>query len=159
MAVFFLLTACETNPGVNKAFAKYSHKEGVTSITIPGWLISLGASFGDLSSEEKDLLDCIDKVKVLAVENDDLNKKINLHEEFHSEINKTNEFEELLTVTDEHENVTIFGKMDTEVIEEMVILIGGDDNALIYLRGQIKPELVNNVVDLSSEDKFLTMDF
>ena len=69
----FLFSACDTNPGVSKAFAKYSHNEGVTSITVPGWLIGIGASFADLCDEEKELLDCIDKVKVLAIENEVLN--------------------------------------------------------------------------------------
>jgi hypothetical protein len=29
------------------------------------------------------------------------------------------------------EDVTIFGKMDEDVIREMVILVGGDDNVLV----------------------------
>jgi hypothetical protein len=159
VATLFLFTACDTNPGVSKAFAKYSHKEGVTSVTVPGWLISIGASFGDLSKEERDLLDCIDKVKVLAIENDDLNARINLHKEFHAEINKNQEYEELLTVRDKDENVTIFVKMDENVIEEMIILVGGDDNVMVYLKGEIKPEMINNTIDLSHPDKFLSMKF
>ena len=115
-ATAFFLTACNTNPGVSKAFAKYAHKEGVTSITVPGWLIGLGATFGDLSDEENELLSCIDKVKVLAIENDELNKSIDLHQEFFEEINKNHEYEELLTVRDKNENVTIFGKMKENVI-------------------------------------------
>ncbi|NQU55238.1 MAG: DUF4252 domain-containing protein [Bacteroidetes bacterium] len=159
VASLFLFTACDTNPGVSKAFAKYSHEEGVTSITVPGWLISLGASLGDLSDEERELLDCIDKVKVLAIENDELNARINLHKEFHAEINKNKEYEELLTVRDKDENVTIFAKMDENVIKEMVILVGGDDNVMVYLKGEIKPEQINNTIDLSNSDKFLSMKF
>lgn len=134
-------------------------KKGVTSITVPGWLISLGAKFGDLSKEERELLDCVDKVKVLAIENDDLNSRINLHKEFHLEINKNKEYEELLTVRDKNENVTIFAKMDENVIEEIVILVGGDENVMVYLKGEIKPEQINNIVDLSNPDKFLSFKF
>lgn len=159
IASAFLFTACDTNPGVSKAFAKYSHQEGVTTITVPGWLISLGSRFVDLSKEERNLVDCIDKVKVLTIENDDLNARINLHEEFHAQINKNNDYEELLSVRDKEENITIFGKMDENTIEEMVILVGGDENVMVYVKGELKPEIVNNVLDLSESDKFLSMNF
>ena len=156
----FLFTSCNTNPpGVSKAFSKYSHEDGVTSITVPGWLIGIAGKIGDLDKEERELLDCIDKVKVLAIENDELNARINLHEEFYSHINKNSDYEELLTVSDDRENVTIFGKMNEGVITEMVILVGGDENVMVYLKGEIKPELLNSKIDLSDPDKFLSLNF
>lgn len=159
VATVFLFSSCDTNPGVSRAFAKYSHHDGVTTVTVPGWLISIGANFGGLSEEERNLLDCIDKVKVLAVENDDLNARINLHEEFHDEINKDNRYEELLTITEKNENVTVYGKMDDEVIKEMIVLVGGDDNVMIYVRGEISPEIINQNIDLSNPNQLLSMKF
>lgn len=158
-AAVFLFSACDTNPGVSKAFAKYSHQDGVTSVTVPGWLIGIATSFGDLSEEENELLSSIDKVKILTIENEELNKKTNLHKEFHEEINKNQEYEELLTISEKKENVTIFAKMTEDVITEMVILVGGDDNVLIYFEGEIKPELINKNIDLTNPDKFLSMKF
>jgi hypothetical protein len=155
----FIFTACETDSGVSKAFAKYSDNEGVTSITVPGWLISIGAGFGDLSEQERDLLDCIDKVKVLAIDNDNLNARINLHQEFHAEINKNKEYEELLSIRDKDESVTIFGKMNENVIREIVVLVGGDENVMIYVRGEIRPEVINDNIDLSNPERFLSMKF
>lgn len=155
----FLFTACDTDPEVSKVFAKYTREEGVTSFTVPGWLISIGASFGDLSEEERELLDCIDKVKVLAIDNDDLNARTNLHNEFYTEINKNKGYEELLSVRDKEESVTIFGKMNENVIKELIVLIGGEDNVLIYVKGEIKPELINSAIDLSDPDGFLSMKF
>lgn len=49
--------------------------------------------------------------------------------------------------------------MDEDVIKEMVILVGGDDNAMIYVKGEIRPELLNDRIDLSNPDKFLSMKF
>ena len=155
----FLFSSCNTNQGVSKAFSKYSHEDGVTSITVPGWFISIAGKIADLNKTERELLQSIDKVKVLAIENDELNARINLHDEFHSHINRNNDYEELLTVRDDRENVTIFGKMDKEVITEMVILVGGDENVMVYLKGELKPELLNNTIDLSKPDKFLSLNF
>ncbi|MFV0269052.1 MAG: DUF4252 domain-containing protein [Draconibacterium sp.] len=152
----FLLTSCSFEPGVSEAFNKYRFKDGVVTVSVPGWLIHLAANFGELEESEREILESIDKVKVIAVEDDHLNQKINLHEEFYSRISKNEDFEELMVVREEDQNVTIFGKMDDDVIKELLILVGGEDNALIYVKGEIRPELVNDKVDLTDPNRFLS---
>lgn len=159
LATLFLFTSCEYNPGVSEAFTKYRFKDGVTTITIPGWVIGLAANFGDIEKNERELLQSIDKVRVLVVEDNDLNAKINLHKEFSTKINRNNDYEELMTVRDENEDITIFGKMNENVITEMVVLVGGDDNALIYLKGEIDPKMINDVVKISDNEKLLSFKF
>jgi len=159
LATLFLLTSCEYNPGVSEAFTKYRFKEGVTTITIPGWVISMAAKFGDIDDNERDLLDCIDKVRVLVVEDEDLNARVNLHREFSTKINKNNDYEELMTLNDDNQNITIFGKMNENVISEMVILVGGDDNAMIYVKGEIDPKLINDKIKISDKDLLLGFKF
>jgi len=155
----FLLSSCEYNPGVSEAFTKYRFKDGVTTITVPGWVIRVASKFVDDDDNAKELLGSIDKVRVLVVENDELKADINLHEEFSSKINRKGDYEELMTVIDENENITIYGKMDENVISEMVVLVGGEDNALIYLKGEIDPKLINDVIKSSNKDKLLTLNF
>jgi len=160
-AASLTLASCTDNPpGVNKAFLKYGHKGGITSVTVPGFVIRLAASFADIEDEEKELLRSIDKVKVLAVDDHYLNEEIDLHGEFYNSINRDGEFEELLAVRDASENVTIFGKMDDrDIIREMVILVGGDDNALVYIKGRLDPRLINEQIDCRGPDDFLSFDF
>jgi len=160
IASIFIFTSCKEESGISKAFMKYSWRSGVTSITVPGWMIGLASAFGDLDDDEQELLSNIDKVKILTIEDHDLNARVNLHEEFYSKINSDNSFEELLVVRDGNENVTIFGKIDKNVIREMVILVGGDDNAVVYLKGEIKPKLINDLAHKNnSKDKFFAFDF
>jgi hypothetical protein len=151
-----MLSSCEYNPGVSEAFTKYRFKDGITTITIPGWVIGIAANFGDIDKNERDLLHSIDKVRVLVVEDHELNAKINLHKEFSTKINRNNDYEELLSVQDENDNITIFGKMEENVITEMVILVGGDDNALIYVRGEIDPEILKDEIKISDKNRFLS---
>jgi len=155
LAFLFLFSSCEYNPGVSEAFTKYRFKDGVTTITIPGWVIGMAANFGDIDKNERDLLHSIDKVRVLVVEDHDLNAKINLHKEFSTKINRDKNYEELLSVQDQNENITIFGKMNENVITEMVILVGGDDNAMIYVRGEIDPEILKEL-KVSDKNRFLS---
>lgn len=154
--IVVLFSSCSYEPGVSEAFNKYRFKDGVATVSVPGWLIHLAANVGDLEEHEKELLESIDKVKVIAVEDDNLNKKIDLHDEFYKRISENESFEELMVVRNPDENVTIFGRMDDDVIKELLVLVGGDDNALIYVKGEISPELLNDKVDLADPDKFLS---
>lgn len=157
VVALFLFTSCEYNPGVSEAFTKYRFKDGVTTISVPGWVIGLAANIGEMDDDERELLQSIDKVRILVVEDETLNREINLHQEFSSKINRKNKYEELLTVNDKNENITIYGIMDEEVITEMVILVGGDDNALIYVRGEISPDLLKNEISSKKHGKFLSL--
>ncbi len=159
IASVLLLSSCEYNPGVSEAFTKYRFRDGVTTITVPGWVIHLAASFGDLEENERDLLESIDKVRVLAIDNNDLNARVNLHDEFENKINHRKDFETLMTVKNDDEDVTIFAKMDDNVIHEMVVLVGGDDNALIYIRGEIDPELINKNINFKNPEKLFSLNF
>lgn len=156
LAFLFLFLSCEYNPGVSEAFAKYRFKDGVTTITIPGWVIGMAANFGDLEKKERELLHSIDKVRVLVIEDDDLNARTNLHREFSTKINRNNDYEEFLSVRDDNDDITIFCKMDENVIKEMVILVGGNDNAMIYLKGEIDPEILKDEFKGSNKNRFLS---
>lgn len=158
LPVLFLLlfTSCDDETGVSEAFTKYRFKNGVTTITVPGWLIRTAAMWGDLEREERDLLRSIDKVKILTIENKELNARSNLHKEFYESVRKRGDLEELLVVLDGNEQVTIFGKADEDSIEEMLILVGGNENAIIYLKGRLKPELIAGFMDENSQNGFLS---
>jgi len=159
ISALFILSSCSYEPGISEAFTKYRFKDGVTTITVPGWVISLASGFADLEESEREILDCIDRVRVIAVDDNDLNARMDLHQEFYEKINKKGNYEELLLVRKENESVIVFGKMDENVIKEMVVLVGGDDNALVYVKGDIKPELLNDKIDLADPDKFLSFNF
>ena len=64
-----------------------------------------------------------------------------------------------MSVKDENENVTIFGKMDGNVITEMVVLVGGDENVLVYVSGEIDPKLIDKNIDFSDTDKLFSFKY
>lgn len=159
IALFFVFTSCVSEPGVSEAMSEYRFKDGVTSITVPGWVIELASGFSDLEESEKELLESIDKVAVIAIENDDLNLRTNFHEEFYEKINKNKEYEELVVVRDDGESVTVFGKMNDTTITDLIVLVGGDENVMVYLKGEFSPELLKDKIDLTDTDKFLSFSF
>ncbi len=147
IVAIFILTSCEYTPGVSEAFTKYRFKDGVFTLSVPGWVIHLASNSDGIDKNERELLQSIDKVRILVVEDENLNGKINLHKEFAAKIKNKNHYEELMTVTDNGENVAIYGKTDGDVITEMVLLVSGEnDNALIFVRGEISPDVLKESV-------------
>lgn len=159
LAIFLVFSSCSYEVGVSEAYTKYRFKDGVTTVTVPGWVLGLAAGFADLDDSEQEILESIDLVKVIAIDDDDLNARTNLHKEFYEKINKKGNYEELLVVREKSESVTIFGRMDENIIREMVILVGGDDNAMVYIKGEISPNLLNGKIDLTNPEKLLSFNF
>jgi len=151
--LIFSILSCTTNRGVNQAFHKYGSEEGVTVITVPGWLIRLGSNIGDMDESERDLVRSIKKVKILTVQNSELNERINLHEEFIHSINSKQDYEQLVNIKDKQDDVSIIGKFDGDVIKELIVLVGGSDNVIVYLKGKFDPALLKNMVDESQPVK------
>lgn len=159
IGLLFVMVSCTYEPGVSEAYNKYRFKDGVTTITIPGWAIRLIAGLNDIDESDREILDSIDKVQVIAVEDENLNARINLHDEFYQRISDKGKYEELMVVRNEDESVTVFGVMEDNVITELLILVGGDDNAMVYVKGEISPDLLNDKINLSNPDKLFSLNF
>lgn len=157
VAILFLFSSCEYDSGVSEAFTKYRFKEGVTSITIPGWVIGLASRMGDVDKEERELLRSIDKVRILTIEDNDLNARTNFHKEFYRSVSQNPELEELLVVRNDNEQVTIFGKASDKSIDELIILVGGDDNVMVYVKGKFRPEMLSDLINTNSRNGFLSL--
>jgi hypothetical protein len=156
MFLLVIFSSCEYDRGVSEAYMKYRFHEGVTTITVPGWAIRLASRLGEMEKEERELLQSIDKVRILTIENNDLNARVNLHKEFYRKIRENNELEELMAVRNDGDQVTIFGKTDEDVIHELIILVGGNDNALIHIKGRLKPETVASLANKNQNNSFFS---
>ncbi len=156
VAILFLFTSCESDNGMSKAVAKYRFKDGVTAITVPGWVIGIASRWGDLEKEERELLRSIDKVRILTIDDNELNAKSNFHREFYQAISQNPDLEELMVVRSENEQVTIFGKASEKSIDELLILVSGNDNAMIYVKGRIKPEMLSDMINKDQQNSFFS---
>lgn len=133
---------------IRKTYHKYNHIDGITTLTIPRFVIRFAAFIGPGENPEWDVIRNIHKIKILAVENEYWNKHINLYDEVMKNWNIA-EYEPLVTVNEKDQNVVLLAKMKGQNISEFVVLVGGDDNALIYIKGDIPfsslQELTGNI--------------
>ena len=148
----FFFISCSSNKTISSAMNKYGHQDGVVSVSVPGWVLDLGGRIGDLAPDERQILKSIDKVKVLTIEDPELNRNVNFYDEFYRKVISKDGFEDLAMVIEDNDKIGILGRFKGDTVKELIILVGGDENTIVYLKGNITPEMINEIV---SKDKDL----
>ena len=126
-----LSTTFAQNGALDRVFNQYAGKDGFTTIEISSNLFNLFMSEEDKLDEIK-----IGNIKVLAVEDDRLNKSLNFYDEIIPQLN-TSQYEKLVQVNSEEEDVLILHSKEESDHSEFLVVAGGDDNALIYIEGSL----------------------
>ncbi|MCF8302034.1 MAG: DUF4252 domain-containing protein [Bacteroidales bacterium] len=143
----FSTTAFAHDPTFEKVYDKYKSYDGVVNFTVPGFIVRMALWFDDFEPEVEDFIRHIDKVKLIVVENDHLNARINFCREYSNALVET-EMVEWLEVREDGEEVNIMARKDRrDNIREMVILVSGEENVMIYMKGRFTQEMFANMAD------------
>ncbi len=137
----FSFSAAAKSPQTDKLFIKYRHMDGVTSLYIPGFLCRFAASIADLETAEEELLRTIKSIKILTVEHPELNHSLNFVKEIRTD-RLNDQYQLLLEVHDPKEDVLILAREKNDRITELTIIIGGDENTLICIKGRMDHDLL-----------------
>jgi hypothetical protein len=137
------------NRAIDQLFDKYAGKDGFTTVDISNGLLTL-ASWMENDEDSKDLLKGLDHVRILALEDDDQLEMsgINFWKEMMASFPQS-EYKELMTVKEKDQDVKMFIKEEQGTIHELIIIVGGSDNALICITGKI------NLKDISDAKMFV----
>ncbi len=125
----------------DKLFIKYRGMDGVMSLYIPGFICRFAASVADLDAEEEELLRTIRSIKILTVEHPVLNHTLNFAKEINCD-RMDSRYELLLEVHEEDEDVLIFAREKNHRITELAIVVGGDENAVVCIKGRMDHDLL-----------------
>jgi len=156
VVLFILVVAFPTfmmaqNSAVDKLFAKYQGKKGVTTVNISPELFQMVNAMGIEELEDQDLpLDKVASVKILTIEDEEGWEDVNFYNEIKKDLN-VDDFEEVMTVNDGGEVVRMWMKVDKKTVSEFLLIVGGDDNVLIYITGNFN---MNDLEELAE-----TMDY
>jgi hypothetical protein len=137
----------QDNSPIDKLFNKYANKEGFSTVNISGKLLNFASKMDDSNSKESAMLDKISGIRILSVEDKDLNKGLNFYKELEADgFFKNNSYESLMEVTDKNEVVRFYGRSgDKGKLSELLLVVGGNDNTLISIRGVIDPEDIGKI--------------
>ena len=123
------------NNAVDKLFNKYKGKDGVTTVQISPELFQIMNAMDISEIDDHDIpFDKVASVKILTIEDEETNQGVNFYDEIKGEL-KTDDFAEVMTVDDGGETVRMWMKADKAVVSEFLLIVGGDDNVLIYITG------------------------
>ena len=139
------------NSAVDKLFAKYQGKKGITTVNISPELFQMVNAMGIEEIEDKDFpLDKVASVKILTIEDEEGYEDVNFYNEIKKDLD-VDDFAEVMTVNDGGEVVRMWMKVDKNTVSEFLLIVGGDDNVLIYITGDFN---MNDLEELAE-----TMDY
>jgi len=147
LAVLMPLALIAQKTPVDKLFDKYANQKGFTTVNISGKLLGFASQLETGNEETSDLLSSLKGIRVLTVEDEELNKKLDFFQELESDgFFKNNNFEVLMEVTEENEVVRFLAKdAGNGKISDLLLIVGGDDNTLISISGIIDPESIGKI--------------
>ncbi|MCK5066515.1 MAG: DUF4252 domain-containing protein [Bacteroidales bacterium] len=138
--------------GFDRLYYEYKGEEGVVALKIPGFVMKLAGSMADLDREEKALLRSLRSVTVLTIEEDHLYPGVN----FTKEINLSNMkggYKMLMEVHNGNEDVIIAAREKNGKLRDLIVIMGGDENVLVHVRGRMDSDLLENLAEVAGVDE------
>lgn len=142
-----LALAAQKSP-VDKLFEKYANQKGFTTVNISGKLLGFAGKLDTGNPETSKMLNNLTGIRILSVDDDDLNKQVDFYTELDKEgFFKNNTYESLMDVTEDNQIVRFYAReTDGGKFSELLLVVGGkDDNTLISIRGLIDPENIGKI--------------
>ena len=154
LAVVLPMAVLAQKSPVDKLFDKYANQKGFTTVNISGKLLGFAAQVDTGDEEVSNMLSGLNGIRVLSVEDDELNKELDFYKELEKEgFFKNNDFEVLMEVTEDDEVVRFLAKdAGNGKISDLLLVVGGDDNALISISGIIDPENIGKITKAVNVD-------
>jgi hypothetical protein len=127
------LTNAQKSP-IDKLFDKYYGKEGFTTVLVNEEAFEVISHMEKSKGESHANLDKIKRVRVIAQEDEGENVEgVNFMEEI--EGTEFDDYKELVVVKETDQQVLILAKEENGKLSELLVLVGGEDNALISVEG------------------------
>ena len=132
-------------------YNEFKDVKGVESVSVSPFLMKFARLFMDSDDKNNPLIKGTHSVKVLDLE--DCTKDIK--KQFTQKVNQLldNGYETWMQAKKDGENVKIIAKKENQTINELLVLTtGNDDCALVLIKGKIKQEDIQAIID---DDKIM----
>ena len=142
------------NSAIDKLFNKYKGQDGVTTVQISPELFQImnAMDIDELDIGDSEIpFDKVASVKILTLEDGEKFQDVNFYDEIKGEL-KTDDFAEVMTVDDGGETVRMWMKAEKAVVSEFLLIVGGDDNVLIYITGNFNMNDMEGLAESFDED-------
>ncbi|SHI66831.1 protein of unknown function [Tangfeifania diversioriginum] len=161
LAIMLPLAVLAQKSPVDKLFEKYANKEGFTTVNISGKLLGFASKVDSSDPTTSEMLSNLTGIRILSVEDSEITGKLDFYEELSKDgFFDNNEFEVLMEVTESDEVVRFLAKdAGNGKFSDLILVVGGDDSALISISGIIDPENIGKItkavdIDLDGTNQF-----
>lgn len=137
---------------VDNLFNKYKGKDGITTVQISPELFQVMNAMDIEEMDNNEIpFDKVSSVKILTIEDEAANEGINFYDEIKGDL-KTDDFAEVMTVDDGGETVRMWMKADKGQVLEFLLIVGGDDNVLVYITGNFNMSDLEGLAESFGDD-------
>jgi hypothetical protein len=128
------VTIASAQKSIDALFEKYAGKDGFTTVTINGNILKLASCFDD--DHDDDLFPAdITMIRIITQENENI-KTENFYDLVINDINLDN-YDEFMRVKNSEQDMRMLVRADGNKIKEFLLIAGGQDNALIQIKGNM----------------------
>jgi hypothetical protein len=132
----------------DQLYSAFRGEEGVINLYIPGFLCRMAGNIPDIGDEEQELLRSIKSVKLMVIENPEINRQINLAKVL-AGVKPDKGVVPLLRIADGQDDVLILAKEEEQRISELYVVVGGDENVMIRIKGRMDKDLMKSLYDVT----------
>jgi len=144
LALFLVSPVMHSQKTVDQLFKEFAKEKGVDHVGIGKFTMKLAGLLTDVMG--------VDGVEVYSFDACEQSVKERLNKAITSL--KDESYETMVSVNDEKDRTKILVKLKDETIREIVVLTtGGNDAALVRIKGKIKPSDFENVVNNNKSGK------
>ena len=154
LAVVLPMAVLAQKTPVDKLFDKYANQDGITTVNITEQLMQLFGQFDTGEEATNNVFAGLKGIRVLSIEDEELNKKIDFYTELGKEdFFKSNKYEPLMEVTEDNEIIRFMAKdVSAGKLTDLLLVISGDENTLIYLKGTVNLKDIGKITKAANID-------
>jgi len=136
---------------IDNLFDKYSGKNGFTTVTINGSLLKLVKLLDADSAADSDIPAGLTEIRILSQEDKSLNVG-NFYDMVIKDID-LKDYEEFMRVKEVNQDLRMLVRTEGKRLKEFLMIAGGDDNAIIQIKGDLSFEDARKVADDARKNK------
>ena len=149
LALLVFTISLSAQSSIDKLFDKYQGKDGFVTVTVSGNFLKMIGEFDDDDEFLKNA-DQIAIIRILAQEDDNMQVD-NFYDMVMEELDKGG-YEEMVRVNSSDSDLKIMVKAEGKIYTEFLVVAGGEDNAIIQIKGKLTEKVIKEMSESIHED-------
>lgn len=132
----------------DQLYSDFRGEKDVINVHVPGFVCRWVSNIDDLENEERELLRSIRSVKVLVIENCEINRQVNLAKLL-AGAERDEDVVPMLEIHDEGEDVLILARQVEDKVTDIYVIVGGEANVMVKVSGRMDRDLMKCLYDVT----------